>query len=385
MLIAHLSDLHLGRRSPNRGDPQGAERLNSFRQAIAKVGDESPAAILIAGDVFDSPQVDSAVIQQAARALASVKNKQDEPIPVVVIPGNHDPSDSQRLWNEFRSALDPSAGVHLSLVPGIVTLEEGSLLVEAYPCETRYSAEPPWVRRQELPPKPAGAFHLVMAHGTLQGGPVPEGESDAYPFSEAELQALEADYVALGHFHGVYPSWNGDAEIERGFCYCGTHEPDQFGADSGYALLVTLFREKPTRIRRLRTGKRQWRMVEIQGPLDLQKAESLRVEVEKDAEPTRFVIQFRIPVKTKLSQQEAEKLDSTEASLRALGAQVDRRGEIQTIVDVANLDLDSLPSGALKETLLDLRSNLDQEHDERQREVLQTALQMGWEKFQEVR
>ena len=35
MLVAHISDLHLGRKSPKKGDPHGAERLNSFRQAIA--------------------------------------------------------------------------------------------------------------------------------------------------------------------------------------------------------------------------------------------------------------------------------------------------------------------------------------------------------------
>ena len=53
MLLAHLSDLHLGRKSP--GDPQGAERLNSLRQALLTLARHRPDAFVIAGDTFQQP------------------------------------------------------------------------------------------------------------------------------------------------------------------------------------------------------------------------------------------------------------------------------------------------------------------------------------------
>src|SRR5438094_59123 len=87
------------------------------------------------------------------------------------------------------------------------------------------------------PGDPHGALRVVLAHGTLQGAHVPQVESDAYPFAQADVEGLNADYVALGHYHGLYPPWPGGDECERTICYCGTHEPDQFASDAGYAVL----------------------------------------------------------------------------------------------------------------------------------------------------
>src|SRR5437660_6657615 len=97
MLVAHLADLHLGRSS--LGDSQGAERLNSLRQAIATLACHQPDVFLIAGDTFDSPQTEPAVIAEAAMILCGARNSCGEAIPVVVIPGNHDPADADRLWS----------------------------------------------------------------------------------------------------------------------------------------------------------------------------------------------------------------------------------------------------------------------------------------------
>src|SRR5262249_60303712 len=105
------------------------------------------------------------------------------------------------------------------------------------------------------PPADNGALRVVLAHGTLQGDQVPQAESDAYPFSQADLDALSADYVALGHFHGVYPAWPDAEECERAVCYCGTHEPDQFTGDARYAILPTLEHSRPHRLRPIKASK----------------------------------------------------------------------------------------------------------------------------------
>src|SRR5262249_26314386 len=159
-------------------------------------------------------------------------NGSGDPIPVVLIPGNHDPADAVVLWTTFQKALDPGCDVRVALTPQICELADGKLLIEAYPCATRFSAEAPWEKRLPVSVK-AGAVRVVAAPGTLQGGPVPEDEGDAYPFTPADVEALGADYVALGHFHGVYPPWPAGDDCTRSFCYCGTHEPDQFDSDAG--------------------------------------------------------------------------------------------------------------------------------------------------------
>ncbi|MCI0681904.1 MAG: DNA repair exonuclease [Gemmataceae bacterium] len=376
MLVAHLSDLHLGRKSP--GDAQGAERLNSFRQALTTLAGAGPDVIVIAGDAFDGPNVEPAIIDEAARSLVELRS-----IPVVIIPGNHDPADADRLWTALQKAVG-SSSVHLVREARIIALADGKLLVEAYPCLTRFSDEPPWEQRLPIPAARPDAVRVVVAHGTLQGGPVPEGETDTYPFTDADLEALGADYVALGHFHGVYPAWGDGEACQRSFSYCGTHEPDQFGGDAGYAILASVAAGQPVQLRRVKTGRRQWRQVLLTGPADLAQVERLYDEAKSGGDPGRYVIRLKIQRGSGWSVGDVERLEALEAALLAVGAQVERRGIIQARVDVQALDLQGLPTGAVKEALLSLQRDLDEAKNDNRRDVLACALQVGWDKLQEA-
>ncbi len=378
MKIAHLSDLHLGGKSP--GDPHGAERLNSFRRGLRRLAAEHPDAMVIAGDVFDSPQVDHALIEAAARMLDAALSERGTP--AVVIPGNHDPSEASALWKTFQQSLGEQSHVHLVLSPAAVLLAEGKLIVEAYPCETKYSPEPPWIKRVSLSAGAEEAVRVVVAHGTLQGGPVPEGEMEAFPFVGADVDALQADYLALGHFHSFYPPWPGGEETETGFCYCGTHEPDQFNSDSGWAVIATVTKGRPARVRRIPIGHRYWRRVDIGGPLDLARLDELRGEVDRDGDPRRFVIRIKLSAQARLTPEEAGRIESIEEGLRVLGAHFERQGDLQTQMNVEALDLSALPSGAVKQALLAVQQEFSQATEAHRREVLAAALQLGWERMQ---
>lgn len=376
MLIAHLSDLHLGRRAA--GDDLGAQRLQTLRSAIAALAEHGPEVILVAGDAFDGPEVEPGVVQAAARTLDRTRRANGDPLPVVVIPGNHDPADAADLWRTFREALSEGSGVRAVRAPELLRMDDGRLEIEAYPCATRYSPEPPWVPRLEAK-RAEGAVRVVLAHGTLEGGPVPEGESDAYPFVAADAEALGVDYVALGHFHGVYPPWGGGDEIQRMVSYCGTHEPDQFGSDAGWALLATLEPGRPTRVRRIRVGRGEWRQITLQGPADLQQLRTFVERVESDAEPGRFHVRLKPSPSLRLSPDEAGQFEAMAAGLRALGARVDQSGEIQTCVNVESLDLDGLPAGAVRQALASLRDEWAATPPGERRDVLAAAVQLGWE------
>lgn len=379
MLIVHLSDLHLGRRAP--GDDLGAERLNTLRAALVAAAEHSPQAIVVAGDVFDGPEVDPGVVQAAARALDRARDAHGEPVPVVVIPGNHDPADASALWRRFVDSLSADTSVRVVLQPERLTLADGRLSIEAYPCLSRYSPEPPWSTPIAGPAAGDGVLRVVMAHGTLEGGPVPEGESDAYPFTMADAAALGADYVALGHFHGIYPPWNGGDEIVRAVSYCGTHEPDQFGSDAGWALLVNVEPGRPARLRRLRVGRCEWCSLGIDGPADLDQLKLLADKVESDLQPSRFCVRIKVSASLRLSPGEASQLEAMLSGLRAVGARVDQNGELRACVNVESLDFDALPAGALRQSLLSLREEWGAAAGE-EREILAAALQLGWEQCQ---
>jgi hypothetical protein len=378
MLVAHISDLHLGRSSP--GDPHGSERLISLRQTVVKLAAANPDVIVIAGDTFDTPQIDQAIIEEAARSLAHAKNDRGEPVPIILIPGNHDPADEANLWSLFRRYLEGTS-VSLVLDASVIHLKDGKLAIEAYPCPTRFSPAPPWDKRLNVP-SDGGVVRVVVAHGTLQGGPVPEGETDAYPFTQAEVESLAADYVALGHFHGVYPPWQGGDEIERSFCYCGTHEPDQYGGDAGYAVLAETVKGRPTLLRRIKVGRRHWRLLEIAGPSDLARLEQLRDEVAVADQPGRFVIRLKVAPGSSWPAEKIEHFGRLEKALLTLGAHLERRGEVQARLDASALDLAGLPSGAVKEAMLSLQADLAATADAGRREVFAAAVQLGWEKMQ---
>jgi DNA repair exonuclease SbcCD nuclease subunit len=379
MLIAHLSDLHLGRKAA--GDELGAQRLQSLRGAIAALAGHSPEILLVAGDMFDGSEVDPGVVQAVARVFDRARKANGDPLPVVLIPGNHDPADAAELWRTFLGALPEGSAVRVVLEAELLRLCDGRLLVEAYPCATRYSPEPPWVPRLESPAVTEGISRAVLAHGTLEGGPVPEGESEAYPFAISDAEALGVDYVALGHFHGVYPPWPGNDEIVRAVSYCGTHEPDQFGSDAGWALLATLEPGRPTRVRRLRIGRGEWRQIQVETPGDLQQLRAFQERVESDPEPNRFYVRLKPSPSLRLSIDEARQFEAMAAGLRAVGARVDQSGQFQTRVSVESLDLDSLPAGAVRQAMVSLREEWETVPPGERRDVLAAALQLGWEQI----
>jgi len=84
--LIHAADIHLGRRrlEGRLPDSDFADAFNFIAdQAIAEKAD----AFLLAGDLFDRPQVEPAHLRQAEEALTKLKRAG---VPVLAITGNHD-------------------------------------------------------------------------------------------------------------------------------------------------------------------------------------------------------------------------------------------------------------------------------------------------------
>jgi exonuclease SbcD len=106
MLLAHVADLHLGKIFHERDLlPDQAYMLDRLLELLAL---RRPAALLVAGDVYDrsipSPEAIGLFDSFLNRAIAA-----DPGLVVVVIPGNHD--SAARL--SFGAGLLERAGVHL--------------------------------------------------------------------------------------------------------------------------------------------------------------------------------------------------------------------------------------------------------------------------------
>lgn len=220
MRFVHTSDLHLGRKlaqmSLERDTEQVLEQLGSL---VERSGSQ---ALVVAGDVFDSPNPAEVAVRQWDRFITRMARAQ---VPVLVVSGNHD--SGARL--SMGSNLIALAGIHVAgeltgaLEPVVVEGVNFWLVPFVRPADVRA-----WATKQELD---AGlvinydtALRLVLdhirslpdfgrrpnvcvAHQFVTNAGVSPERSDSEHLSLGTLDNVDVhvfdgfDYVALGHIH----------------------------------------------------------------------------------------------------------------------------------------------------------------------------------------
>ncbi|HET7839006.1 MAG TPA: exonuclease SbcCD subunit D [Rectinemataceae bacterium] len=221
MLLLHTADLHLGRTLHEREllEDQGWA-LEAMVRAIAE---RKPAALLIAGDIYDrsipTPEAIGLFDSFLAKALAARPG-----LVVVAIPGNHD--SAARM--AFGAGLFRGAGVHFRTRPGdcdepiVVEAAGERVILWALPflgpgafadseaggpdgaagmgSQAELFAEGVGRIRARLEP---GVCNVLVAHCFAAGGATSESERGFVGLAEqVDLGLLESfDYSALGHLH----------------------------------------------------------------------------------------------------------------------------------------------------------------------------------------
>lgn len=186
--LLHIADVHLGL----NGTHDGSLEEQAFSAAIDHAIDAEVDAVLVVGDLFDHARVSDDLLAWTAKELARVER------PVVLLVGNHDALDDASVHHRFQVA-ERCSNVDL------ITAHEGELV------EVPDTDVVVWGRamiRHErayrplagVPPKPAGRWGVVAAHGLVLRSDRPSHH--ASPMRPAEFDAIEWDYVALGHHHG---------------------------------------------------------------------------------------------------------------------------------------------------------------------------------------
>ncbi|MBL8967396.1 MAG: exonuclease SbcCD subunit D [Spirochaetaceae bacterium] len=240
MRILHASDLHLGKTLHERGLLEDQARmLECLLEAIAT---ERPAALLLAGDIYDRgvpPPEAIGLFDSFLNRAASL----DPELAIVVVPGNHD--SASRL--SFGAGLLRRAGVHFrtraeeAAEPVMVEREGEALAVFALPYLNpgslrRSAPRPPAATgsaaaapepefdfgtaeeaaplrsqaelfeealRRVTPRLVRGAHNVLLAHCFAAG--CSSSESERAFVGAAELVDAAAfdpfDYAALGHLH----------------------------------------------------------------------------------------------------------------------------------------------------------------------------------------
>ncbi|OPY51112.1 MAG: DNA double-strand break repair protein Mre11 [Methanosaeta sp. PtaU1.Bin112] len=231
MKIIHLADSHLGFSSYSRLDEHGRNRIeemvySGFEQAIEKIVDLRPDAVVHAGDVFHHvrPKIKPLVVFQ--RGLMRLMK---EDIPVIIISGNHDAPKSFSSTSPFR-LFDNLPGVHIAQRYQYERIETGDHSFHCIP----FCLEPQDYLTEFGKIERTGRDVLVM-HGLVESLRNKKMRSvGEHELADSFLKS-DFDYIALGHYHG-------QAQLSKNAWYSGSLEYFNFGEsqDEKGMLLVDL-------------------------------------------------------------------------------------------------------------------------------------------------
>ncbi|MCP4634654.1 MAG: DNA repair exonuclease [candidate division Zixibacteria bacterium] len=243
--IIHTADIHLGMKFSGLGRTGKLLRThlkNAFSSIVDITIEKNADCLVIAGDLFDSNQISDSTVNFVIGEITRLQT-----IPVIIIPGTHDPS-SNPIWRSFKEKELP-ANLHLILsdehIP--LTFSEIDTTFWVKPNQESNLLESPI---PELKDKSLSKYHIAIAHGSLA---VPGIESqDGYTFQHEEISQAGFDYVALGHWHSVKQL------NELNAYYCGTPEQSRFGLKDCGKILSVDVNDSGVNIEQIQTGKTQW-------------------------------------------------------------------------------------------------------------------------------
>ena len=185
LTLLHTADVHIGE------NYEAAQRLEGLVAVVDAASAQRVDALIIAGDLFDGPDIAAA---DGAAALAQLARLD---VPTIVVPGNHDSLAEPSIYDRL-DVRDAGAHCHL------MRESEGSYLSFAELGLTVWARATVRHDRDHRPlagyePGPEGNWQIVVAHGYH----VPTGErSDrSSPIRAEEIAGLRCDYLALGHGH----------------------------------------------------------------------------------------------------------------------------------------------------------------------------------------
>ena len=197
IIVVHSSDLHVDdERIAALHGGDGTAGLGSVLTTARALGAD---VVILAGDTFDNHMVTANTIDRAGELLA------DAGLPVVILPGNHDPAMPDSIW--MRGRLGEIGNVAILGITNERTIAFRGLDLELWGNAHRdYHDMAPL---KDPPPRRA-RWQIAIGHGHYEP---PETWANplrpSWLISDEMIAATGADYLALGH-------WDRAAQVGSG-------------------------------------------------------------------------------------------------------------------------------------------------------------------------
>ena len=358
----HSSDLHIGKRFGNLEDEDLRGRLREARHGAidrlaAQARTNDAAAILLAGDTFDTETPSPAILRQALAAMAA-----HAPLRFVILPGNHDSLVADELWAAMRKALPDN--VTLAVEPVPLSLASGIVLLPA-PCTARRPGRDlsEWMDGADTAD---GAIRIGLAHGAIQNFSEDDAGTDVIAPDRATRARL--DYLALG-------DWHGQMQVNARTWYSGAPEPDRFKHRiPGQALLVALEAPgAPPVVTPVPSAQFAWQMLDLDLLADDDAASLLSARLASG--PLRRQTLLRVTLTGRCSLAGRTALAAALEAVKPEFALLDIDDD-NLVTECAQDDLDAIDrSGALRQAAETLMAeSTDEARDPATREIARQAL-----------
>ena len=284
----HTSDWQLGMTrhffSEGAQERYSQSRFDSIRAMGRAAQDEKCQFMLVCGDAFESNQVDRKTVARAMEAL------KDVPVPVYILPGNHDPLNAASVYRS--STFLERKPAHIKIIDSAAPIEvaEGVELVGAPWTSKRPVTNPVEEALNPLAPA-SGVTRICVAHGAIDSL-TPDQDSPAVISMAMLARAFDEGkihFVALGDRHSLT-----DVGESHRVWYSGTPEATDFSEiKSGYAQVVEI-EDGAVTTKPIQTG--QWRFIEP-AQTDLNSADdvaALKTSLEEIVNKDRTVMRLNL-------------------------------------------------------------------------------------------
>lgn len=243
----HMADIHFNRPASGIPEEKRAVRRQEVRSAFSAalaLGKEKGAdVILIAGDLFDTPDADIGTVSFIKNELAKIA-----PIPVLISPGNHDP-----YGNAYKSLDDGSCPNLTVFKKGIThkSFPEKGFTVYGVGFESEIENDP---LLRSLHINDEKDINIALIHGEIAP------TSDYNPITEEDIAKSGMDYVALGHVH----SYSGIKKTGGvSYAYCGALEGGGFDECGEKGVIFGTLSKDGCNADLIPVCRRQWHTLEI--------------------------------------------------------------------------------------------------------------------------
>ena len=195
MKFVHIADVHFDAPftslvgKENLSDIRRLEQRKIFKKVITYIKENSIDYLFISGDLYENEYIKKSTITYINDLFKEIPDTK-----IFISPGNHDPY----IKNSYYASFNFAKNVYI--FKGNFECKEcadcniyGMGFTDFYCKKTNLN---------EIQKLNNGKPNILVMHASLVGGTLENQEYN--PVLESNLEALEMDYVALGHIHKLY-------------------------------------------------------------------------------------------------------------------------------------------------------------------------------------